>query len=81
MTVQQIAVDKWMAPGSSLAIDCDARTVIYTEGTWSYPCPSCITPSDLENWLELAPGSNSMQYDELNMVSTDLVTTYRGAKV
>jgi len=80
-TGQQIAVDKWMAPGSSLAIDCDARTVIYTEGTWSYPCPSCITPSDLENWLELAPGSNSMQYDELNMVSTDLVTTYRGAKV
>ena len=81
-TGQNIAINKWieLSP-AQLVIDCDARTVIYTEGNTVYPIPAAIAPDDLAQWLRLARGSNSMNYNEDNMANTDLISVYRGKKV
>ncbi len=80
-TGQDIAVDEWMALDDTLVINCEKKTVVHTSGSWSYPQPSAITPTDLESWNDLEPGSNSMTYIEDDMVDTEFVTTFRGNKV
>lgn len=75
-----ITVDWWMPTGSSLAIDCDLRTVIYTEGLAVMNVPRCITPATLNDWLRLLAGSNAMTITEPNVASTDFTSLYRGVK-
>jgi len=85
-TGEFIDIDKWMTTGSTLEIDCENHTVVYTEGGVSLPCPRAIEPSDPVQWIGLlnaldAPAGNAMAYTERTMVSTDLTTTFRGQKV
>ena len=81
-TGQNIAIDKWLQLlPAQLVIDCEARTVVYTEGNTTYPIPAAIAPDDLAQWMRLARGLNSMNYTEPNMVDTDLISVYRGKKV
>lgn len=80
-TGQNIAIDKWMSLSSTLTIDCENRTVIYTEGQTIYPIPAAIAPDDLAQWVRLARGANSMNYNENNMADTDILASFRSKKV
>lgn len=76
------SVDKWMALASPLAIDCELRTAIYTEGNVAYSVPDVVTPADLSQWLELVPVlGNTVTYAEPNMTSTDVTTIWRDVRV
>ncbi len=80
-TGEQIAVDRWMELGASLAIDCDARSASYTEGGVVYPASSSLAPLTPGEWMRLAPGANALTYSEAGMASTDLLTAWRGMRV
>lgn len=82
-TGDTIQIDKWMAVGSTLQIDCENRSVIYTEDTVQYPVTNCCTFSNVADWMALAAGANAMTAVDASMAAPgqyDLVTTFRGVK-
>ena len=66
---------------STLTINTETRRVTYTEGNMVLNVHASITPSNLEDWLPLDQGDNSITYDEDNMIDTDLTESWRGRKV
>lgn len=82
-TGDSMTFDQWMKPASSIVIDCDNRTVVYTEDAIDYPRTGAITPTNLSDWMPLTAGANSLQYTDASLRSPgqlDLVSTYRGIK-
>jgi hypothetical protein len=80
-TSQNIELDAWMALAASLAIDCDLQLVTYTEGQHQWRIPGAITPDDADAWLSLNTGANTVQYNENDVVDTDVTVAHRGRKV
>lgn len=83
-TGDSIGVDKWMKPTSTLVIDCDQRTVVYTEDSVDYPVTKAIAPSNTADWLALVAGANALTWTEPSLLApgqVDIVTTWRGVKV
>ncbi len=80
-TGDSIAIDKWMAAGSQIEIECRDRTVIYTEGAVDYPVTKAIDPANAADWLLLLPGANTLTYSEPNMRQTDAYVIWQGQKV
>ncbi len=80
-TGETIDLDFFIDTGGEIVIDTEAKRVTYEEGTWVWDLPVGITPSNLEDWLALDPGANTIQYTEQDMVNTDLRFEYRGQKV
>lgn len=83
-TGDSMTFDQWMKPASSIVIDCDNRTVVYTEDAIDYPRTGAITPTNLADWMPLTAGANSLQYTDASLKSPgqiDVVSTYRSVKV
>ena len=79
-TGDTIDVDYWCPTTGALVIDTDKRTVVFTDGNTVLSVPGAITPSNLEDWLPLASGSNSMQYLEAR-ANIDIRHQHRGRKI
>lgn len=84
-TGKAIAFDKWMTPAAAtLAIDCDARTVIYTEVGVAIPMAKACTFSDTADWFPLNAGNNALTYTEASLAAPGqlgLVATWNQTKV
>ncbi len=76
-TGDYIDVSLWLKVGEKFEIDCEARTVIVTEGSRTYDCPVGITPSNLTDWLNLQPGNNTLKWEEAGMVDSDITVIHR----
>jgi hypothetical protein len=79
-TGDTIDVDFWAESGGDLVIDCDDRTVIYTNGNHAVSIPGAIAPSNLEDWMALPSGGNSMQWLE-PVANIDIRHQHRGRKL
>lgn len=75
-----IDIDFWAESGGDLVIDVEKRTVVYTKGNHVVSVPGAITPSNLEDWLPLVSGGNSMQYLE-PVANLDIRHQHRGRKL
>jgi len=84
-TGNTIALDVWMRPnGSTLSIDCEARTAVLVEDGVTYAATAYIEPSDKADWMPCPPGLNVITYTDASLLAPgqiDLVTTVRGVKV
>ncbi len=79
-TGDTIDVDFWCPTTGSLQIDVEKRTVVFTDGNHVISVPGAIAPSNLEDWMPLASGSNSMQYLE-PVANIDIRHQHRGRKL
>lgn len=58
---------------SSLTIDCDKQEAYLADGTRV----NVITSTDREEWLDLQPGTNNLQYDDVGTAGINVVISHR----
>lgn len=82
-TGDSITYDAWLFPNSTLAVNCDERTVTKNEAAVAYPVSKCVTFSDTADPMALAAGPNALSYVDAGLIapaSINLVSVFRGVK-
>lgn len=77
-TGDYVDIDCWLETNQSLEIDFEARTVRWIVGNWSMEVAGVVNFSNRADLFRLAPGNNSIVYDEFDMSNTDIVFEHRG---
>jgi phage-related protein len=78
-TSESITLNYAMLLNELLIVDCNAKTITYGDGAGdgANAFSAIELSTNRQDWLSLAAGANTLQFDDVNTGNITITTTYR----